>query len=188
MSVATKRYVSAYEDGQHTNEMANRSPQKYSSQSQRPSITSATSQPQNTLKRPAPQNEEDRPASKRQKKEDAPETMEADTSYTATNHDRQRARTGEEASQSTANTEKETLAQIEPGKPAPDLDPIFKDVGKSFRIGRTSKAVPVPSINLKFQELTLMFLCSSQTRRRRHEPEFAGEVRLALHAGKMRPS
>lgn len=191
MSVATKRYVSAYEDGRHTNEMANRSPQSYNSQSQsqRASISSATSQSQNPLKRQAPQDEEDRPTSKRQKKEDAPETenMEVDSSFTPTNHDRQKEQTLNREGQGAATIEGKgkDVTQIEPGKAEADLDPIFKHVGKSFRIGRTSKADPSPSTNLG---LMLMLSCSSQTRRRRHQPEFARKIRLARFIGQMRPA
>ncbi|KAK5953961.1 hypothetical protein OHC33_005233 [Knufia fluminis] len=141
MSVATKRYVSAYEDGRHTNEMANRSPQNYQTQSQRPSISSSTPQPQNMLKRPAPQDEEERPTSKRQKKEDVPETMEVDSSHTATNHDRQKdpEQAQNETGQGSVDViiDENTAAQDDSGKVNADLDPIFKDVGKSFRIGRT---------------------------------------------------
>jgi len=165
MSVATKRYVSAYEDGRHTNEMANRSPQNYQAQPQRPSTNSSTPQSQNTLKRPAPQDGEERPTSKRQKKEDVPETMELDSSYTATNHDRQKGQDqlADESGQRDADLSAEwsTAAQDESGRAQTDLDAIFKDVGKSFRIGRTSKADPSPPTNLKSLELMLMLFCSS---------------------------
>ena len=165
MSVATKRYVSAYEDGRHTNEMANRSPQNYNSQSQRPSISASTPQPQNGLKRSAPQDEGDRPTNKRQKKEDASENMEVDPSYTATNHDRQKDQVqaqGDMAQPSaSASAGHQPPVQGEPGKSEADLDPIFKDVGKSFRIGRTSKADPSLPTNLKSLELMLMLFRSS---------------------------
>ncbi len=79
--------------------------------------------------------------------------MEVDPSYAATNHDRQKghdqAQTGAGQIDARTSANGEAAAQAEPGNAKPDLDPIFKDVGKSFRIGRTSKADPFPPTNLK---------------------------------------
>lgn len=169
MSVATKRYASAYTDGGHTNEMANHSPNNYMSHSQRPPLTShssqtpqPSSQPANMLKRPAPHDEEDRPTSKRQRKEDADEAMSVDSSHTATNHDRQQKPGQNGNGQPSIALTAGIPAQDATGSSNTDLDSIFKDVGPSFRIGKTSKAAPPPaSSNLHSLELMLMLFRSS---------------------------
>lgn len=182
MSVATKRYVPSYTNGGHTNEMANRSPDSFVSQPQRQQqqihSTSSQMQPvahqQNMLKRPAPQDEEERPTSKRQKQENVEDHMDVE-SVTASNHDRQDKFEVNGTSQPAVSFSDDVLAREIPGNSKVDSDPIFKDVGPAFRIGKSSKTSPIPAHNIAVY-LMLMLFPSSQSRRCRSQSAYDGQI------------
>ena len=90
--------------------------------------SSQQTQPTNTLKRPLPPDDE-RPTSKRQKREEAGEGMEVDSSFTATNHDRQENQPQSKQAQTDASVQEKEASQDALGIAKADLDPIFKDVG-----------------------------------------------------------
>ena len=165
MSVATKRYVPTYTNGGHTNEMANRSPDSFIAQAQRQPLNSTTTQLQpvtqqsNMLKRPAPQDGDEKPNPKRQRQENIDDSMEVET-FTPTNHDRQDAAQSNGVSQPTVSFSDDVQAREIAGASKVDSDPIFKDVGPAFRIGKSSKTPfdPNSCIAMKF---ILMILSSS---------------------------
>lgn len=133
MSVATKRYVSPYQDSRHTNEMADRP----LPQPQRPSTSNNTLQSPTTLKRSLPQDVEEGPTSKRQRKEGSEQVKDEKSSYIAFNHDRQdqsfQARNVALPEDSNAH------AFSEEGKA--EMDTIFMNVGSSLRLRNTRKAL-----------------------------------------------
>lgn len=140
MSVATKRYVSSYENNRHTDEMADRStPEMYSRP--HPNLTSNASHPPNLLKRHLTQDDEERPTSKRQKKadDDHDSDTELEHSFAATNHDRQPAGNGAastDISGKTISQEGSTMPGIEQA--------ILGPTEKAFLVGSSSKAHPPP--------------------------------------------
>lgn len=157
MSVATKRYVSSYENNRHTDELADRStPEMYSRS--HPNPTSSASQPHNTLKRPLPQDGEERPAGKRQKKavDEPGSDDEVDTSFAATNHDRQPASNGAvgiDASDKAVLREENVMLGTRQA--------ILEPTEKAFLVGSSSKARPPPFPSCKSFELMLMLFLSS---------------------------
>lgn len=143
MSVATKRYVSSYENNRHTDEMADRStPEVYSQSIHRSNsnpnsnanASTNTSQQPNMLKRPLSQDEDLRPTSKRQKK-DAPEPeVELGNSFAATNHDRQVTRNGT-ISEGISDDVVAPKGSATPGNEQAVLEPSEK----AFLVGSSSK-------------------------------------------------
>ncbi|KAK5089979.1 hypothetical protein LTR05_000147 [Lithohypha guttulata] len=143
MSVATKRYVSPYQDSRHTNEMADLPSENYINQPPRASISSATPQQQTTLKRPLSQDEDERPMSKRQKREGTEEGMRTELSSTSTNHDRQKESQQEQDSRPNVSSEVQSPLEEVSGKDKAELDSIFKDVGPALRLRNTSRKGPL---------------------------------------------
>jgi len=163
MSVATKRYVSSY-GGQHTDEMAPRSPsENYAQSSQRPNTNTNTSQSQNVLKRPLPQDTEERPTSKRQRKDVLEDEMDVDNSAAATNHDRQEPQQEHRTVEIGANTEQGESSQLRRNalrsvKSA--MESFGGDTGPADRLRTSSKAHPLIT-NFKSLELMLTLFCSA---------------------------
>lgn len=159
MSVATKRYVSSYENNRHTDEMADRStPEMYS----RPhsNMTPNTSQPPNSLKRHLTQDEEENLSNKRQKKvgDEHGIATELDRSFTATNHDRDSTDNGT-ASNENISQQGSAMLGIEQTN--------LGSTEKAFLVGSSSKAFLPPYPTRKTFELTLTLFSSSQSFPRR---------------------
>lgn len=159
MSVATKRYVPFSHDGRHTNEMASRSPDGYTNQAQRSSISSPP--PANNLKRPLPQDDEQLQASKRQKTSETENAMEIETSIAATNHDRENESQPSSGMRAGVSFDERLNVQEIPQIDKAKLDSTFQDVGPALLIGKTSKAyLPLP-FNMNSLNWMLMLSRSS---------------------------
>lgn len=156
MSVATKSYVSSYENNRRTDEMGDRSPpEMYSQPAHRPNANSTPQQ--NNLKRPIPPDEGDRSFNKRQKKTAAGLDIDEEHSFTATNHDRQNARNG-----ATGGATHEASAAPLGSAPSTDVHAVLGPTRKAFLVGSSSKACPTP-FSCRFLKLMLMLLYSSQS-------------------------
>lgn len=138
MSVATKRYVSSYENNRHTDELADRSTSDMYSRPH-PNPTPSASQTPNALKRPLSQDDEERPVGKRQKKaaDEPGSDIELDDSFAATNHDRQPGSNGAvnlDLSDKAVSQEENVMPGIKQA--------ILEPTEKAFLVGNSSKARP----------------------------------------------
>lgn len=165
MSVATKRYVSSYENNRHTDELADRStPDMYSRP--HPNPTSSASQTPNALKRHLSHDDEERPMGKRQKKaaDEPGSDIELDDSFAATNHDRESGSNGAvsiDVSDKAVSQEENDMLGIKQA--------ILEPTGKAFLVGKSSKARPPPLPVRKSFELMLMLFLSSRSSPHRRE-------------------
>lgn len=155
MSVATKSYVSPYENNYHTDEMSQRPPRSppntYSQSTQRAGTNH--SETPNSLKRRLEDDAEDREGAKRQRmqKQDA---IEQNTTISPTNHDRQ-AGLHTNASSSDLNDESAQISGagksgLKPGKGA-------NDSGSAFLLCKSSKALANARCSRSIEMMLMLF-------------------------------